>query len=263
MAKLKLLTEQEMSEARNRFKTLANFEPDKTLLEYSFVNKESDLLLDEGPDDDPNAINGKDSSPNQSQMGGEQAPMEAQPSMGSEQAPMEAQPSMGSEQAPMEAQPSTGSEQPPMEAQPEGGEVEVDVTDLTKKQDDIDAKVSSVSSETLNMMDMLSKLTSKLEDIVSKSDAEMAKIKAEIIKRNPTPVEVLQKRITVSDPFSQTPVDYWKKKEAEGHYKLSDENEDELELKGSDIDSNASEIYKSFGLTDDEMNQSLATIFRH
>jgi hypothetical protein len=250
MAKLKLLTEQEMSEARNRFKTLANFEPDKTLLEYSFVNKESDLLLDEGPDDDPNAINGKDSSPNQSQMGGEQAPMEAQPSM-------------GSEQAPMEAQPSTGSEQPPIEEQPEGGEVEVDVTDLTKKQDDIDAKVSSVSSETLNIMDMLSKLTSKLEDIVSKSDAEMAKIKAEIIKRNPTPVEVLQKRITVSDPFSQTPVDYWKKKEAEGHYKLSDENEDELELKGSDIDSNASEIYKSFGLTDDEMNQSLATIFRH
>ena len=44
MAKLKLLTEQEMFESKKRF---------NKLVEYSFVNQESDLLLDED-DVDPN-----------------------------------------------------------------------------------------------------------------------------------------------------------------------------------------------------------------
>jgi len=258
MAKLKILTEQEMLESKNRFKALLNFEPDKLLVEYSFVNQEDDLLLDEADDDEPNAIPDPNTVPGAAPAPamGEEQPAAPAPAIGGEQpAAPGAEPEMGVE-PPMEAI-------PPMEAQPEeGGEIEVDVTDLTKKQDDVEDKVSSMTSQTQQMMDMLSKLTDKVEGIINNTDSEMNKIKAEIIKRNPTPIEVLQKRITVSDPFTQTPEDYWNKKQAEGHYKLEDDQDKELELKGSDIGGSASEIYKSFGLTDDELNQSLATMFR-
>lgn len=260
MAKLKQLTESEMLKYKKRFMKLN---------EYSFVNQEEDLLLDEADDETENMGN-----PQNQGSQNQQPPQDGmEPSMpdGNDQMQGGNEMPMPDDNAQMPmpgGEMQDNSQNPlPMEAEPDMGvpqenEIEIDVTDLTQKQDDIDAKISSVSTETASMVDMLDNLSKKIEDIINKTDSEMSKIKDEIVKRNPTPVEVLQKRITVSDPFSQTPEDYWKKKEAEGHYKLSDDEEEMHVLKGSDIDDNAREIYKSFGLNDDEMNQSLSTMFR-
>ena len=113
--------------------------------------------------------------------------------------------------APAEPAPETSPETSPE------NEVEIDVTDLTNKQDDIEFKVSDMAAQNQQMMELLTQLADKVGGIVKNSEVEMAKLKDEIIKRNPTPVETLQKRITVSDPFTVTPSDYWNKKQAEGH----------------------------------------------
>lgn len=257
MAKIKMLTEQEMLESKSRFNKLLNFEPDKMMLEYSFVNKQEDLLLDEDDDElDPSKQQLDPTSEVDPSQGGELPDENSMPQ------DMPAEPAPAPE-APVPA-PAPAPEIAPIPAPasaPSDTGLEIDVTDLTNSQEDVELKVSSMTHQTNQMMDILNKLSDKVQGIILNTDVEMAKIKDEIIKRNPTPVEVLQKRIVVSDPFNQTPADYWDKKQAEGHYKLEDEDET-FELKSSDIDSNASDIYKSFGLTNDEMNQSLGSMFK-
>lgn len=265
MAKLKKLTEQEMSQYKKRFNRL--------LTEYSFVNQESDLLLDEDEDDG----SPKSQNANKPEMGSNPAPDEA-PEMKATAGPEQGEESKmnigsdpqsdpdldkGSNDEMLPMNPDMGGIEMPDSAGDEN-EVEIDVTDLTKKQDDVTNAVGSLSNETNQILNTLMSLTDKIESNIKKTASEIEDIKREVVKRNPTPVEVLQKRITVSDPFNQTPADYWKKKESEGRYKLSDDdtNEDEYTIKGSDIGGSASEIYKSFGLTDDEMNQSIDTLFK-
>jgi hypothetical protein len=262
MAKLKKLTEQEMNSSKKRF---------KKLLEYSFVNKEDDLLLDEA-DDDPNDQNSQKNPNNQQGDTSGQLPnpnLDA-PQGEPDEASTETQPTINPAPADsaltpqtQEIAPQPAPEPVPMQA-PEDS-VEIDVTDLANKQDDVDFKVSNMAAQNDKMIEILAKLTDKVQGIVKNTDSEMNKIKDEIIERNPTPVETLQKRITVSDPFSQTPEDYWNKKESEGHYRLSDDDNDNKEyvIKPSDIESdNVQDVYKSFGVDDDEMNQSLASMFR-
>lgn len=252
MAKLKQLTEQEMNLSKKRF---------NKLLEYSFVNQEDDLLLDE---DDDNEDTSQEPDMN---MPGPTEPDMNTANPETPEAPMGNTPQIDTGENPNIETPQVlpTNTEPTMPA-PEENEVEIDVTDLTSKQDDVDAKVTAMADQTEQMMTILSQLADKVQGIVQKTDSEMAQIKDEIIKRNPTPVETLQKRITVSDPFTQTPADYWKKKESEGHYRLSDddnENKEQYEIKTSDINGgNPQDIYRSFGMDDDEMNQSLATMFR-
>jgi len=212
------------------------------------------LLLDEDDELDPSKQQLDPTSEVDPSQGGELPDENSMPQdMSSEPAPAPEAPAP--EIAPIPA--------PAPAPAPSDTGLEIDVTDLTNSQEDVELKVSSMTHQTNQMMDILNKLSDKVQGIILNTDVEMAKIKDEIIKRNPTPVEVLQKRIVVSDPFNQTPADYWDKKQAEGHYKLEDEDEDEtFELKSSDIDSNASDIYKSFGLTNDEMNQSLGSMFK-
>lgn len=266
MAKLKKLTEQEMSQYRKRFNRL--------LTEYSFVNQESDLLLDEDEDDESPEAQGA----NTPEIGVNPAPDKA-PEMNDAAGPEQGEePQMNIEPDPqadpnLKQDPNTDT--PPANTNIGGlempdsiggeNEVEVDVTDLTKKQDDVTSAVGNLSNETSQILNTLMSLTDKIESNIKKTASEIEDIKREVVKRNPTPVEVLQKRITVSDPFNQTPADYWKKKESEGGYRLSDDDdadEKEYTIKGSDIGGSASEIYKSFGLTDDEMNQSIDTLFK-
>jgi hypothetical protein len=92
---------------------------------------------------------------------------------------------------------------------------------------------------------------------------EIKSVKQEIEKRNPTPKEILQKRQTLGNPFAETPEEYWAKKESEGQYALSDDNvnkEKEYQIKASDLDTNPMDIYRSFGLTDDDLNQSMFSV---
>lgn len=244
--KLKVLNEQEMADHKNRF---------SKLLEYSFINKEADLLLDEDDDESENQIqpglDQQDVAQNQN-IPGENTQDQVQPD--------ENQPNISTEP---EIQDTQNIEVPEMDND-SNDEVEIDVTDLTDKQDSIENKVDMIGKQTQAMFDTINKITNGLQDKLKTVDVEMSTIKDEIIKRNPTSKEVLQKRITLSDPFTQTPDDYWNKKQKNSNYNLSDDDQQtEYELKTSDIDTgNPYEIYKSFGINDDEWNQSMASMFR-
>lgn len=235
----------------------------KKLLEYSYINSEDDLLLDEADDesqeDDENQSM-QQSNDNQSADGDEmsQNTMDDEQDMGGDFDTMDNEQGMEADTV-GEVQDMEG------EVDMEGGdEVEVDVTDLTDKQDDVDNKVTALSQQTETLLNTLIQLSDKIEAMSKKSDAEIQLMRKEIEKRNPTPVEKLQRRVVVSDPFNETPADYWKKKESEGDYKLVDDDneEDVYTITPSDLSGSANEIYKSLGFTDDEFNQSLESMFR-
>ena len=247
MKKYKELTEAEKKSVQKKF---------GQLLEYSFITKQDDLLLDEDDELDP-------------QLGGEQSPeMPAEPIDGTtvpgespemsvdtqsdNQLPGMQEPA----QAPMPAMdPAMGMPNEPI--QPENGEVEIDVTQLTNDQKEASDKINALTDQTSQVMDLLSVITSKVDAITSKIEADNESIRQEIEKRNPTPKEILQKRQTLGDPFNQTPEDFWKQKEAEGQYELSDDEKTDLQIKASDLDDSPMNVYKSFGLKDGEVNQTL------
>lgn len=246
MKKHKQLTEQEM---KNQVKRL------NKLFEYSFVNKEEDLLLDEDDDEQPD-LNAEPTPAPDTEQGVPSPADPAQP----------AQPEQG-------MQPDLNAEMPAPEAapvatpvEPVSSDIEIDVTDLTTKQDDIALKVDALTNQTTQAINNMANLTAKLEAMINSTSAELNTIKDEVVKRNPTNQEILQKRVVVSDPFNQTPADYWTKKESEGQYKLEDDDKQnppsqEFVLTNKDVNNaNPLDIYKSFGLGDDEINQSLGKI---
>lgn len=238
MKKYKMLTEQEMDLGRKRF---------KQLLEYSYISNEGELLLDE---DDNEELN-----PEDKQIGGDEVSdlKNTQPNdMGVDQGDISDEMGGGDPLA---------NEIPDVES--ESDEVEIDVTELTDSQEIISDKVEQLANETSKVYDVLSNLTDKLEQMVNNSNDKINKLEDEIIKRNPTPVEKLQKQVVLSNPFNETPEGYWEKKEKEGNYKLVDDDNQEKEytITPRDLDVSNREVYKTFGIEDDEFNQNLNTIF--
>jgi len=158
-----------------------------------------------GPDmgADPNAM------PQDPNMGGAPAPEEAPAAAPEGFAPQD--PSMG-------ADPNMGAD--PM-AMPEGEEDEevIDVDDLTDAQEETEDKLDKLTSK-------FETLINKIEDFehqIDSSNEKMESIRAEIEKRNPTPVEKLSLRSGKGYPFNQTPDDYWKEKEATSNYSTEDD----------------------------------------
>jgi len=257
MKKYKNLNEQEINSVKKKFGMLT---------EYSFITNHNDMLLDEDDDELQDGM----PAPNQSQgvgvpqpetmNGPEQGVPPTGPDMGTQP---ESDPAMNTQPAmsdPMVQTPQTP-EMPSPEMPAEAPEVEVDVTQLTQDQKQVDDKVTALTDQTAQMMQLLASITDKVEGISTKIENDNESIKQEIASRNPTPKEVLQKRQTLADPFNQTPEDFWKQKEAEGQYELSDgDQEKEYEIKSSDLDDNAMNVYKSFGINDDEVNQSIKGI---
>ena len=262
--KYKELNEQEKNSVKRKF---------GKILEYSFITKHDDMLLDEDddpqPEADPNAPqNGMDMGMQQSDPSSIPPATEPMndPAQGSSPADVSPQPDVtptdvnaqpdAMPEIPMDNQP----EMPAPEMSAESPKVEVDVTQLTQDQKQVDDKVSALTDQTAQMMELLATITDKVDGITTKINDDNESIRQEIAKRNPTPKEVLQKRQTLADPFNQTPEDFWKQKEAEGEYELKDDGEKEYEIKPSDLDDNPMNVYKSFGIKDDEVNQSLKGI---
>lgn len=262
MVKLRQLNEQEMVKNKKRF---------KKLLEYSFVNQEDDLLLDEDKPENEDIPGQKgDINMNDMDSGDEMQNIPQDNTQNNNLDPNV--PDIDTSKDQNLTKTNTDKTEP---VQPETtgdlsmnnqeGEIEIDVTDLTDKQSELNNKVEMISNQTQQMMDTLNNLANKVQTIIQNTGTEIDQLKNELIKRNPTPVETLQKRITVSDPFNQTPSDFWNKKEQTSNYRLSDneDNEEEYVIKPSDIDiGNTQDVYKSFNLDDDEMNQSLSSMFK-
>ncbi len=149
-----------------------------------------------------------------------------------------------------------------MEAEQPGPDDNViDVDDLTNAQDETNQAVMDLNDK----FEKLLGVVDKFEKFIDKNDSEIASLKQELEKRNPTPIEKLDLR-TVNDsyPFNVKPNDYWKEKEETSNYRVGgDEMEvpEQYDLHQSDVDdvTNWKEIADSL---DDSDLTDLTKIFK-
>jgi len=112
----------------------------------------------------------------------------------------------------------------------------IEIDDLTNAQDETNQAVMDLNDK----FEKLLGVVDKFERFIDKNDSEIASLKQELEKRNPTPIEKLDLR-TVNDsyPFNVKPNDYWKEKEETSNYRVGGDNmevADQYDLHQSDVD---------------------------
>ena len=147
-----------------------------------------------------------------------------------------------------------------VETEQEGDEV-IDVDDLTNAQEEIDGKVSELD-------DKFSKLMAAVEqfdNLINSNNAKIDDLKAELEKRNPTPVEKLNLRAKEAYPFNVAPDDFWKEKGETSNYEIGDDmedNEEEYIITQGDID-DATDWKNISDSLKNGMNPSLTDILKY
>ena len=275
----KYLTTNMKKELLNNKVLRENYENFRRLVEYSTLG--SNVMAEAGEENQNDPMAGADPS-----MGGDGMadPMAGgDPSMGGGMdAGMGGDPNMmgGAPAGPdaMGGDPSMdgGEAQPPQGFNPQGGEQEqlgatpetdpnqeeeevIDVDDLTNSQEETEKKIDALSDKFERLIGMLD----GFEKQIDSSNERMETLRAEIEKRNPTPVEKMSIRAKNSYPFNITPDEYWKDKEATSNYSPEDDNngadDPVYQITKDDIDniSDWNSIYKSL----DDKHDSLRDLF--
>lgn len=179
----------------------------------------------------------------------------------------------GEEQSPMD------SSQPPMENEPlidtdteetennDSDEEVIDVDDVVKAQEITNDKVNDVGKDLGTVDKRIEKLLGALEnmqDVIDKNNAEIADLKSEFEKRNPTQTEKLNLRALDSYPFSVRPNDYWKEKSSDSNYEAYADNAEpttkEYKITNDDVRNVNSDIANTFSIPEDSI-QDFKKIF--
>lgn len=275
----KYLTTNMKKELLNNKVLRENYENFRRLVEYSTLG--SNVMAEAGEENQNDPMN--DANPSMGGNGMADPMAGGDPSMGDGMnAGMGGDPSMmgGAPSGPdaMGGDPSMdgGEAQPPQGFNPQGGEQEqlgatpetdpnqeeeevIDVDDLTNSQEETEKKIDALSDKFERLIGMLD----GFEKQIDSSNERMETLRAEIEKRNPTPVEKMSIRAKNSYPFNITPDEYWKDKEATSNYSPEDDNngaDDPIyQITKDDIDniSDWNSIYKSL----DDKHDSLRDLF--
>lgn len=96
----------------------------------------------------------------------------------------------------------------------------IDITDLTDTQEEMADDLEKMDDKFVKV----AKAVEALGKLIKQNDASLQDLKAEYERRNPTPVEKLSMQTAHSYPFSVTPDEYWKEKEATSNYSTEDDN---------------------------------------
>lgn len=275
----KYLTTNMKKELLNNKVLRENYENFRRLVEYSTLG--SNIMAEAGEENQNDPTNAANPSISGDGMADPMAG--GDPSMGGGMdAGMGGDPSMmgGAPSGPdaMGGDPSMdgGEAQPPQGFNPQGGEQEqlgatpetdpnqeeeevIDVDDLTNSQEETEKKIDALSDKFERLIGMLD----GFEKQIDSSNERMETLRAEIEKRNPTPVEKMSIRAKNSYPFNITPDEYWKDKEATSNYSPEDDNngadDPVYQITKDDIDniSDWNSIYKSL----DDKHGSLRDLF--
>lgn len=134
-----------------------------------------------------------------------------------------------------------------------GGDDEViDVDDLTDSQEETEKKVDALSGKFERLMSSLDGLEKRISDIDSHTNEYLAKLGAEIEKRNPTPLQRMTMRSTKSAPYSMTPNEYMNNYAPDNYSDADDNNgadDPQYKITKGDIDdfTDYSSIAKDLG----------------
>lgn len=161
-----------------------------------------------------------------------------------------------------------GEDQMMDEGEPEEEDDVIDVDDLTKAQEKVNDKVNSVGRDLGKVDSRIEKLIGAIETLqglFDKNNQEIADLKTEFEKRNPTQTEKLNLRSLDSYPFGVRPTDYWADKAKNSNYSAYADNEEpttqEYVITNNDVDDfNEREIADTFAITD-ELEQNIKKIF--
>lgn len=242
----KYLTTSMKKELLNNKVLCENYKNFRRLVEYSTLG--SNIMAEAGEENQNDPMAGGDPS-----MGsGMDAGMDGDPSMdGGEAQPPQGFSPQGGEQEQLGTTPETDPNQEEEEV--------IDVDDLTNSQEETEKKIDALSDKFERLIGMLN----GFEEQIDSSNERMEALRAEIEKRNPTPVEKMSIRAKKSYPFNITPDEYWKDKEATSNYSPEDDNngadDPVYQITKDDIDniSDWNSIYKSL----DDKHDSLRDLF--
>ena len=199
-------------------------------------------------------------APDPSQGGG--APMGGDPSQGGADPMADGAPdAMSGVPDPM-ADP-TGGVDPMSTPAPNGGDSDeevIDVDDVVKAQEKTNDKVNDVGKDLGTVDRRIEKLLGALEDmqgVIDKNNAEIADLKNEFEKRNPTQTEKLNLRSLDSYPFNIRPTDYWKQKAMDGNYYAYADNDEpttkEYTITNDDVRDVSDDIANTFDIPEDDI----------
>ena len=157
---------------------------------------------------------------------------------------------------------------PMEEEEPEEEDDVIDVQDLTDAQEEVNDKVNSVGRDLGRVDSRIDKLLGAIETLqgmFDKNNQEIADLKKEFEKRNPTQTEKLNLRSLDSYPFKIRPTDFWNDKAEEGRYDAYADNREpttnEYVITNNDVDDfTEREIEDTFSIADD-LDQNINKIF--
>ena len=166
-----------------------------------------------------------------------------------------------------------GGGMPPMgdsmeEGEPEEEDDVIDVQDLTDAQEEVNDKVNSVGRDLGRVDSRIDKLLGAIETLqgmFDKNNQEIADLRKEFEKRNPTQTEKLNLRSLDLYPFKIRPTDFWNDKAEEGRYDAYADNREpttnEYVITNNDVDDfTEREIEDTFSIADD-LDQNIKKIF--
>ena len=270
---IKYLKENNLYEAHKKFMRIAEG------FGYSEAIEEADDEENQQDDMSGGAHMGQDSTNDGAPIGGEQMPMgQGDMSGGSPmgQDSMNDGAPIGGEQMPMgqgdmSGEAPIGGEQMPMGqdamAGSSNGDEVIDVNDMVKAQEKTNDKVNSVGRDLGTVDKRIEKLLGALESmqgVIDKNNAEIASLKSEFEKRNPTQTERLNLRSLDSYPFNVRPDDYWREKGRNSNYSAYSDNDEsptnEYEITNDDVRDVNDDIANTFDIPEDSI-QDFRKIF--
>ena len=270
---IKYLKENNLYEAHKKFMRIAEG------FGYSEAIEEADDEENQQDDMSVGAAMGQDSTNDGAPIGGEQMPMGQGDMSGGDpmgQDSMNDGAPIGGEQMPMgqgdmSGGAPIGGEQMPMGqdamAGSSNGDEVIDVNDMVKAQEKTNDKVNSVGRDLGTVDKRIEKLLGALESmqgVIDKNNAEIASLKSEFEKRNPTQTERLNLRSLDSYPFNVRPDDYWREKGRNSNYSAYSDNDEsptnEYEITNDDVRDVNDDIANTFDIPEDSI-QDFRKIF--
>ena len=270
---IKYLKENNLYEAHKKFMRIAEG------FGYSEAIEEADDEENQQDDMSGGAPIGQDSTNDGAPIGGEQMPMGQGDMSGGDpmgQDSMNDGAPIGGEQMPMgqgdmSGGAPIGGEQMPMGqdamAGSSNGDEVIDVNDMVKAQEKTNDKVNSVGRDLGTVDKRIEKLLGALESmqgVIDKNNAEIASLKSEFEKRNPTQTERLNLRSLDSYPFNVRPDDYWREKGRNSNYSAYSDNDEsptnEYEITNDDVRDVNDDIANTFDIPEDSI-QDFRKIF--
>lgn len=225
-----------------------------------------DMVEEEDDEQQPQDNTPTDDMPPVPEQGQDMAPQDDN----SDMPPMDDnEPDMDGDLPPMDDNDDDLGDLPPLTDDEIGGEDEevIDVEDITDAQEKLNKKQNMLGKDMTDnfgqvdtRIEKLLQSIESLKGMIDKNNTDIVSLKGEISRRMPTDKQRLEMRSLDGYPFTQSPEDYWEKKEKEGNYEATDKKK-EYTITNKDIDDfTPGEIERS--LDSKNMRVTMDDIFR-